>query len=128
VVGCVVNSVYTNGVDAELLEFHDITRTSCRVCDGVDELGGSTWLVVDSADVESVRSLEESCRMLVIYKTPNAPRNAVPLPLVVIGVRVEDARATNSSTGDGAAKTDVAAAKAAMAVKVFMFGCDDLMK
>ena len=127
-VGCVVNSVYTNGVDAELLEFHDITRTSCRVCDRVDELRGSSWLVVDSADVESVRSLEESCRMLVIYKTPNAPRNAVPLPLVVIGVRVEDARATNSSTGDGAAKTDVAAAKAAMAVKVFMFGCDDLMK
>jgi len=61
--------------------------------------------------------------MLVIYITPNASRNAVPLPLVVIGVRVEDARATNSSTGDGAAKTDVAAAKAAMAEIVFIFDC-----
>jgi hypothetical protein len=35
---------------------------------------------------------------------------------------VEDARGTNSSTGEGAASTEVAAANAAIALKVFMIG------
>lgn len=46
---------------------------------------------------------------------------AVPFPFTVIGVRPEDARAANSSVGEGAAKTDVAAANAARVLKVFIF-------
>jgi hypothetical protein len=46
----------------------------------------------------------------------------IPLPFTVMGVRVEDALGTNSSTGEGAAKAEVAAANAAIALKVFMMG------
>lgn len=43
-----------------------------------------------------------------------------PLPLTVMGVREEDARSTRSTVGEGAAKTDEAAARAATALKVFI--------
>ena len=57
---CVVDSVDTDSVDAKLREFRNITRATRLVRDGVNKCGGSSWLVIDTADVESVGSLEES--------------------------------------------------------------------
>ena len=63
-VGSVVDGVDTDGVYTELLEPGDITGAAGNICDGVDELGGSTGLVVDTTHVESSIALEESWREL----------------------------------------------------------------
>jgi hypothetical protein len=65
VVYSIVDSVDTDGVQAKLLEFGDITRTGGGIGQGVHELRRSSWLIVDAADIESVVSLEESWNMLV---------------------------------------------------------------
>jgi hypothetical protein len=65
VVCCVIDRVDTNGVQAKLLEFGDVTRAGRRIGQRVDELGGSTRLIIDTTDIESVGSLEESWLMLV---------------------------------------------------------------
>jgi hypothetical protein len=61
VVGGVVDSVDTDGVDAQLLELGNITLAAVDIGDGVCELGAATGLVVDATDVETVASLEEGC-------------------------------------------------------------------
>ena len=60
VVGCVVNSVDTDGVDAQLLELCDITLASGCICDWVDQIRGSSRLIVYTSHVESAGSTEES--------------------------------------------------------------------
>lgn len=70
VVGGVIDRVDTDGVDSQLLELHDVSRAGGCVCNGVDQLGGSTWLVIDTADIESAASLEESCTLLAIRASP----------------------------------------------------------
>jgi hypothetical protein len=56
----VINSVDTNGVDAQFLEYWNVTIAAICVCDRVGNLGGSTWLVVEATDVETVTVGEES--------------------------------------------------------------------
>ena len=56
----VINSVDTNGVDAQFFEFWNVSIATLRVCDGIGNLGGSTWLVVEAADVETVTAGKES--------------------------------------------------------------------
>jgi hypothetical protein len=65
VVYSIVDSVDTDGVQAKLREFGDITRAGGGIGQGVDELRRSSWLIVDAADIEPVVSLEESWNMLV---------------------------------------------------------------
>ncbi len=62
---CVIDSIDANGVQSKLLEFGDVTRAGRRIGQRVDELGGSTRLIIDTTDIESVRSLEESWFVLV---------------------------------------------------------------
>lgn len=61
VIGSVVDCVDTDGVDAELLELCNVSCAGGFICDRVNELGRSSRLVVDSADIESAGSLEECC-------------------------------------------------------------------
>ena len=61
VVGCVVNSVDTDGVDAKLLEFGDVALAACYIGDGVLRIRCTTGLVVDTTDVEALAALPESC-------------------------------------------------------------------
>ena len=56
----VINSVDTNGVDAQFFEFWNVSIAALCVCDRVGNLGGSTWLVVEATDVETVIAGEES--------------------------------------------------------------------
>jgi hypothetical protein len=65
VVSCVVDSVDTDGVQAKLREFSDVTRAGCLISQRVHELRRSSRLVVDAANIESVVPLEESWKMLV---------------------------------------------------------------
>lgn len=59
VVGCVVDCVHANGVDAELLEVHDITRASCLISKRVDEVGRTSRLVINTTDIEAIASGKE---------------------------------------------------------------------
>ena len=52
----------------------------------------------------------------------------VPFPLTVIAVRLEEARATNSSVGEGRADTIEAAANAAATEKVFIMLFGDVVR
>lgn len=59
--------------------------------------------------------------MLVSYCCVEGCVATVPFPLTVMGVReVEDARGARTWTGEGVARTEVAADNAAMTLKVFM--------
>jgi len=80
VIGSVVDGVHTDGVDAELLELRDVALATSYVGDGILCIGGATcsrsvlgakqrvlhhtWLVVDTADVETLVACEESCALL----------------------------------------------------------------
>lgn len=62
VVACsVVDSVYSDGVDAKLLEVCDVALAGGGIRKWVFSLGGTTWLVVDTANVETVVAGPESC-------------------------------------------------------------------
>lgn len=60
VVGGVVDSVDTDGVDAQLLELYNITLAGCGIRDRIDQVGGATGLVVYTTHVESAVAIEES--------------------------------------------------------------------
>lgn len=60
-VGGVVDGVDSHGVNAELLEVANITLAAGFIGNGVDDLGGSSGLVVNTTDVETVVSGEECC-------------------------------------------------------------------
>ena len=60
VVGCVVDSVNTDGVDTQLLELCNITLASGCICDWVDQVGRSSRLIIYTTHVESAGSTEES--------------------------------------------------------------------
>jgi hypothetical protein len=62
VVGCVVNSVDTDGVDAKLLKFGDVALAACYIGDGVLRIRCTTGLVVNTTDVEALAALPESCK------------------------------------------------------------------
>ena len=59
-VGGVVDSVYTNSVDAQLGEFLDVSVAARLISNGISNIGGATRLVVDTSDVESVAIGKES--------------------------------------------------------------------
>ena len=121
VVGSVVNGVDTNGVDTELLELCNITGASALVGNRIDDLGRTSWLIIDSTDVKSVVTSEESYGRLVNYSRPRRIQVILPFPLVVMAVRDEDeALGARFSTGDGAARAEPAAAKVAIVWKVFI--------
>ena len=60
VVLAVVNGIHTDSVDAEFLEFLDISLASLSVGDWIFSFRRSSWLVVDTADVKSLVAGEES--------------------------------------------------------------------
>lgn len=60
----VIDRVDTDSIDPQFFELDDVSRAGGRVCDGVDQLGRSSWLVINTADIESAASLEESCALL----------------------------------------------------------------
>jgi hypothetical protein len=61
VLGRVVDSVDTDGIDAQLLELDDISLTAVGIGNGVSQVGGATGLIVDATDIESVVACEECC-------------------------------------------------------------------
>jgi hypothetical protein len=61
VIGSVVHSVHTNGVDAQLLELCDIALAAVDVGNGVLSIRGTAGLVVDATDVETLVAGPESC-------------------------------------------------------------------
>ena len=60
VVSTVVNSVDTDGVDAELLELGDVTLAALLISNGVLCVGCATGLVVNTTDVEALVAGPES--------------------------------------------------------------------
>jgi hypothetical protein len=62
VIGCVVDGVDTDGIDAQFLELDDITLAAVGIGNGVGQIGGATRLVVNATDVESVIAGEECCK------------------------------------------------------------------
>ena len=58
--GSVVDSVDTNGVDAELLEVLDVSHAAVLISKRVLGVRRATGLVVDTTDVEAVVASEES--------------------------------------------------------------------
>jgi hypothetical protein len=62
VVRSVVNGVHTDGVDTKALELLDVALAASSVGDGVLSIRCATWLVVDTADVETLVASEESYR------------------------------------------------------------------
>ena len=59
-VGGVVDSVHTNGVDAQLGEFLDVSVAARFISNGISNVRGATRLVIDTTDVESVAIGKES--------------------------------------------------------------------
>lgn len=57
---CVVDCVDTDSIDAQFLELGDITRATSLVRDGVCDIGGSSRLIINTANVESAVPGEES--------------------------------------------------------------------
>lgn len=55
----VVDRVDTDGVQTELLELGNVTLATIGISDGVSQVRGATGLVVDTANIETVISLEE---------------------------------------------------------------------
>jgi hypothetical protein len=60
VVGGVVDGVDTDGVHSQLLELGNVTLAGCGLRNGVDKVGGSTGLPIDTPDVEPAGSSKES--------------------------------------------------------------------
>jgi hypothetical protein len=60
VIGLVVDSVDANNVDAELLEVLDITLANIGIGERILVSRGTTGLVVDTSEVESVLASPES--------------------------------------------------------------------
>ena len=56
----VVDSVDTDGVDAELLKVLDVSHAASLVGKGIFGVRGATGLVVNTTDVETVVASEES--------------------------------------------------------------------
>jgi len=68
-VGAVVNGVDADRVDSQFLELDNISCAGGFVCDGIDKVGGSSRLVIDTTDVETVAPLEEGWQMLAVDNT-----------------------------------------------------------
>jgi hypothetical protein len=66
VVGGVVYSVHTDGVDAQLLELFDIALAAVDVGDGILRLRRAAGLVVDTANVEAVFAGPEGCSQWLV--------------------------------------------------------------
>jgi hypothetical protein len=60
VVGAVVDSVDTDGVDTELLELLNVALAASLVSDGVLRIGSATRLVVNTTNVETLVASKES--------------------------------------------------------------------
>lgn len=59
-VGAVVDSVDTDGVDTELLELLNVALAASLVSDGVLRIGSATRLVVNTTNVETLVASKES--------------------------------------------------------------------
>lgn len=81
-----------------------------QIADVVMNLGWRyTWLIVETADVKSIRSLEECFGHCQHYIDHQMSLNE-PFPVAVIGVKVEDAR--GAKIGVPLAIVDAAKARA----------------
>jgi hypothetical protein len=60
VVGAVVDSVDTDGVDTEFLELLNVALAASLVSDGVLRIGSATRLVVNTTNVETLVASKES--------------------------------------------------------------------
>ena len=56
----VVDGVDSNCIDAQLLEFRDVSLAAVDVGNGIGHVGGATGLVVDATNVETVVASKES--------------------------------------------------------------------
>jgi len=65
VVSGVVDGVNTDSVDPQFLKLYNISRAGGGISNRIDQVGGSTGLVVNTTDVESSIALEEGYGMLV---------------------------------------------------------------
>ena len=63
----VVHHVDTDGVDAQLLKLGNVALAHLGVGQGIDSTGGSSRLVVDAADVETLLALPEGCSQRCQY-------------------------------------------------------------
>jgi hypothetical protein len=61
-ISSVVDRIDSDGIDAQLLEFLEISLASLCVSDRVNNVGRSTRLVVNTTDVEALISSKESYR------------------------------------------------------------------
>ena len=60
-IGTVVDSINTNGIDAQLFELINVSLTAGLVSNRICQIGGAAGLVVDTTDVEAVGTREECC-------------------------------------------------------------------
>jgi hypothetical protein len=71
-VGTVVDSVDTDGIDAQFCKFCNISFAAGLISNGVRQIGGSTRLIVNATNVETLISSKEGCRMLVVVEMENS--------------------------------------------------------
>ena len=65
-VGRVVDSVDTDGIDAQLLKFCNVSLAASLIGNGISQIGRATRLVVDASNIEAVVAGEEGWRVLVV--------------------------------------------------------------
>ena len=77
----VVNGVDSDSVDAQLLEFRDISLATVGIGDRISDVGGATGLIVDATNVESVISGKESYVSVSNFVEAEMTRSNSPFPL-----------------------------------------------
>lgn len=106
-IGCVVDSVDTNSVQTQLLEFRDVSLAAIHVGDRVGDIGGATRLVVDATNVEAIIAGKESWGNVSVMLRGRGMGSCVPLPLTVTEV-MELARFTVAAEATPAPKARAA--------------------
>lgn len=121
-VGGVVHSVHTDGVDAQLLELLDIALAAVDVGNGILCIGGAAGLVVNTADVEALVAGPEGYEWCQWCFWRTLGSNRVPLPLTVTWGTLPELvpEALASSLAGVAAAVARAAEAAAIAIAPFM--------
>lgn len=71
VVGSVVDSIDTDGIDAQLLKFCNVSLAAGLIGNGISQIGGATRLVVDASNIETVVASEEGWKVLVVESIGN---------------------------------------------------------
>ena len=58
-VGSVVDSIDTDGIDAQLLELCNVSFAAGLISNGVSQIGGAARLVINASNVETVAASKE---------------------------------------------------------------------